>query len=352
MTEPHKFALLGCGKIAHKHSEIISNNLPGAKLVSVCDLDKKKSSELSKKYQLDSFEDMELMVTKTNPDTVVVLTPSGVHAKNVLDLCKLGVNIIVEKPLALKLKDAKKIKELCTTNNIHLSVVKQNRYNKPIMLLKRYIEAGNLGKLFLGSIRVRWSRPQSYYDTAEWRGTWKYDGGVITNQASHHIDMIQWLMGGVESVFAKGDNYSANIEAEDTAVVCLKFKSGAIGTIEASTAIQPNDIEGSISVLGSKGSVEVGGFSMNNIKTCQLKDFQEGLEESFEEYSNPEKDRNYAHTQFYLDFLYRNNNNIEPMVDSREALKSLRIIHAIYKSIEESREVFLSEEDLQTKLGR
>ena len=169
----------------------------------------------------------------------------------------------------MKLDDAKMIEELCLKKGINLSVVKQNRFNKPIVLLKNYLDQGRLGNIFLGSVRVRWSRPQSYYDEAKWRGTWKSDGGVITNQASHHIDMIQWLMGEVESVFAKSGNYMANIEAEDTAIACLNFKNGSMATLEASTAIRPKDIEGSISVLGTKGSVEVGGFSMNNMKVCE-----------------------------------------------------------------------------------
>jgi len=351
MDTHHRFALLGCGKIARKHAEIIQNHLEEGELVGVCDIDKEKSLDFGSKYKINSFVDFESMISKMTPDTIVVLTPSGLHAQNIRDLCKLKKNIIVEKPLALKLEDAKNILELCAKNQISLSVVKQNRFNKPIVLLKKYIEEGRLGKLFLSSVRVRWSRPQSYYDEADWRGSWRLDGGVISNQASHHIDMIQWLMGDVESVYARGNNYLANIEAEDTAVVNLKFKNGALGVIEASTAIRPKDLEGSISILGSKGSVEIGGFSMNTIRTCELQDYEKGLEKSLDEYSNPEGDRNFSHKQFYKDYLNRVKSNLDPLVDSKEAIKSLSIIHAIYKSIEERREVFLSESNLQSRLG-
>jgi len=351
MASVQRFALLGCGKIANKHSEIITNLGPQAQLVSVCDLDQNKSSDFAKKYNVEAFNNVGSMISKTDPDTIVILTPSGTHAQNIKDLSTFNRKLIVEKPLALKLDDARIIKDLCLKEGISLSVVKQNRFNKPIVLLKKYLDEGRLGNIFLGSVRVRWSRPQSYYDEAKWRGTWKSDGGVITNQASHHIDMIQWLMGDVESVFAKSGNFVANIEAEDTAIACLNFKNGSMATLEASTAVRPKDIEGSISVLGTKGSVEVGGFSMNNMKICDLEDFQHGLERSTAEYENPSNDRNYAHREFYIDYLNRQDGESDRLVDSSEALKSLLIIHAIYKSIEEDREVFLSEDNLQSKLG-
>ena len=347
----HKFALLGCGKIANKHLEIITSDLANAKLVAVCDLNEAVASEIAKRYTVPGYTDVREMINQANPDTVVILTPSGIHAKNIQELSIYNVNLIIEKPIALKIDDAKNIIKLCRDNQISLSVVKQNRFNKPILLLKQYIDEGKLGDLFLSSIRVRWSRSQSYYDQANWRGTWKFDGGVITNQASHHIDMMQWLMGEVESVFARAGNFGSRIEAEDTAVVVIKFKSGALGTIEASTALQPKDIEGSISILGNKGSVEVGGFAMNNMKVCDIADFDLNFDEHSDIYNNPKNDRNYAHREFYIDYLNRYKNLEKPMVDPEEAFKSLIVIHAIYKSIQEKREVFLDEDKLQSRLG-
>lgn len=347
----HKFALLGCGKIATKHLEIITSDLSNAKLVAVCDLDQAITREVAKRYQVPGYTDVRKMIDQDNPDTVVILTPSGIHAQNIQELSLHNVNLIIEKPIALKIDDAENIIKLCRDKHLSLSVVKQNRFNKPILLLKQYIDEGKLGNLFMSSIRVRWSRSQSYYDQANWRGTWKFDGGVITNQASHHIDMMQWLMGEVESVYAKAGNFGSQIEAEDTAVVVIKFKSGALGTIEASTALKPKDIEGSISVLGNKGSIEIGGFAMNTMKVCEIADLNLNFDKNLDIYDNPRNDRNYAHREFYKDYINRFKNNERPLVGAEEAFKSLSIIHAIYKSIQEKREVFLNEDKLQSRLG-
>lgn len=349
MTIKHRFGFVGCGKIASKHSLII-NNLEGASLEAFCDLDLEKAKTLSEEFGSKSFSTVEEMMDTSNPDTLVVLTPSGFHAENIKDLIKYKKNIIVEKPLALKISDLREISQLVKENDISLSVVKQNRFNKPIVFLKKLVIEGQLGKLFLGTIRVRWSRTQDYYDESTWRGTWKHDGGVITNQASHHIDMLQWFMGDVESVFARSNKFGSTLEAEDTAIVSIKFKNGALGQIEASTAIRPNDIEGSLSLFGSKGSVEVGGFSMNKLNFCNL---DESISDDFSDlrFDNPMNDRLYSHREFYKDFLERISHGAVPSIGVDEGTKSMVIIHAIYKSIEEAREVYLSENSLQSKLG-
>lgn len=350
MSFQHRFGLIGCGKIANKHSEVL-NALEGASIESFCDLDIEKASALSKKFGNHSFASIEKMMEGPDLDTLVVLTPSGLHAENIKSLAKYKKNIIVEKPLALKLSDIQDIKDLVKQQGISLTVVKQNRFNKPIVLLKDLLAQNTLGDLFLGTIRVRWSRDQNYYNEGDWRGTWKNDGGVMTNQASHHVDMLQWLMGDVESIFARANTVVAQIEAEDTAIVSLKFKNGSFGVIEASTAIRPKDIEGSISILGTKGSVEIGGFSMNKMNYCHL---TEPLpdEISVTNSENPDGDRFYAHREFYKDFLKRISEGKEPSVDTEEASKTMEIIHAIYKSVDENREVFLNEDNLQSKLGQ
>ena len=263
-----RFALIGCGRIAKRHSELLGlNQIRGASLCSVCDIDKNKAAKIGKQFNIPYYTDMNVMARSEKIDVFVVLTESGNHAKNVIELTKYSKHIIVEKPMALTLHEADSMIQACENVGVKLFVVKQNRFNIPVIKLREALEAKRFGKLILGTIRVRWCRPQKYYDQDEWRGTWLMDGGVLTNQASHHIDLIEWLMGDVESVFAKSTNAIANIEAEDTAVVTLKFRNGALGIIEATTATRPHDLEGSISILGEGGTVEIGGFAVNEMKT-------------------------------------------------------------------------------------
>jgi UDP-N-acetyl-2-amino-2-deoxyglucuronate dehydrogenase len=268
-----KFALLGCGRISKRHSELLGENqISNAELVAVCDTDIEKAEIISKKYSIPSYECMHEMMRNEDIDVVVILTESGLHAKHTIELSKYGSHIVVEKPMALSLEDADNMISACDKNGIKLFVIKQNRFNLPVVQLRKALEEGRFGKLFLGTVRVRWCRPQEYYDQDPWRGTWALDGGVLTNQASHHIDLLEWMMGDVVSVFAKSVNAIADIEAEDTAVVILKFKNGALGVIEATTAIRPKDLEGSISILGEKGSVEIGGFAVNEMKTWNFEE--------------------------------------------------------------------------------
>jgi UDP-N-acetyl-2-amino-2-deoxyglucuronate dehydrogenase len=236
------FALVGCGRIAKRHSELLGRGIiNSAKLVAVCDVVAKKAENLSKEFLVPAFTDMHEMMSAIDIDVVVVLTESGNHAAHVVALAPYGKHIIVEKPMALTLDDADAMISACYSSGSKLFVVKQNRFNLPVVKLRQAIEAGRFGKLFLGTVRVRWCRPQSYYDQAKWRGTWAMDGGVLTNQASHHVDLLEWMMGDVDSVFAMSTTALANIEAEDTAVVTLRFRNGALGVIEATTAVRPMD---------------------------------------------------------------------------------------------------------------
>jgi len=246
---------------------LLSNaQIQGACLAAVCDLVEEKASKIGEQFAIPFFTDMHEMMQKVNIDVVVVLTESGKHAEQVVALAHYGKHIIVEKPMALTLDDADAMIQACDDAGIKLFVVKQNRFNVPVVKAHQALKAGRFGKLVLGTVRVRWCRTQSYYDQAPWRGTWALDGGVLSNQASHHVDLLEWMMGDVESVFAMGTTALAKIEAEDTAVVTLRFKNGALGVIEATTATRPNDLEGSLSILGEGGTVEIGGFAVNKMK--------------------------------------------------------------------------------------
>ena len=291
------FALVGCGRIAKRHSELLGNSqISGACLAAVCDLVEDKAQKIGQQFSIPFFTDMHEMMQKVNVDVVVVLTESGMHAEHVVALAPYGKHIVVEKPMALTLDDADAMIRACDQAGGKLFVVKQNRFNVPVVKARQALEAGRFGKLTMGTVRVRWCRPQSYYDQASWRGTWSMDGGVLANQASHHVDMLEWMMGDVVSVFAMGTTALAKIEAEDTAVVILRFKNGALGAIEATTATRPKDLEGSLSILGEGGTVEIAGFAVNEMKVWNFVKPKAGDDDVMKKYSvNPPNVYGFGH---------------------------------------------------------
>lgn len=351
-----KIALVGCGRIAKRHVELLSGgNIKGAELAGLCDNDVSKAEALKTAAGLDVpvFEDMDDMMTSVEPDAVAVLTPSGMHAEHTIRLAKHRKHIIVEKPMALTLDDADAMIRACDEAGIRLFVIKQNRFNVPVQKAREALDNGRFGKLVLGTVRVRWCRPQHYYDQDSWRGTWKYDGGVLTNQASHHVDLLEWMLGDVESVFAKSTTALANIEAEDTAVVTLKFRNGALGVIEATTATRPKDLEGSLSILGENGSVVIGGFAVNQLQTWNFTNEEPGDSEVLENYSvNPPDVYGFGHRSYYEHVVQCLAEQSAQLVDGLEGRRSLELIHAIYESIETGKEVFLRFQPNKVKLGR
>lgn len=348
-----KFALVGCGRIAKRHSELLGENqIEGACLVAVCDLVLERAKAIADKYDIEAYANMHEMMATESIDVVVVLTESGLHAQHVVDLAPYGAHVIVEKPMALTLSDADMMIEACDKAGVKLFVVKQNRFNVPVVQLRKALEDGRFGRLIMGTIRVRWCRPQAYYDQDAWRGTWAMDGGVLTNQASHHVDLLEWMMGEVESVFAKSKTALVDIEAEDTAIVILKFRNGALGVIEATTAIRPRDLEGSISILGETGSVEIGGFAVNEMKTWNFSSPQDGDDEVLSKYSvNPPNVYGFGHQAYYEHVVDCINNGSPQLVDGLQGRKSLELINAIYESVETGKEVFVSFVPKHSRLG-
>jgi predicted dehydrogenase len=348
------FGLVGCGRIAKRHSELLGlGEVAGASLAAVCDIVPEKAKAFGERFDVPAFADMDEMAKSVDIDVFVVLTESGRHAEHVVNLAKYGKHIMVEKPMALTLGDADAMIRACDAAGVKLFVVKQNRFNVPVQKLREAVEAGRFGKMVLGTVRVRWARPQSYYDQDPWRGTWAYDGGVLTNQASHHVDLLEWMMGDVESVYAKATTALVDIEAEDTAVVVLKFASGALGVIEATTAVRPKDLEGSISVLGEKGTVEIGGFAVNQMKHWNFVEPEEGDADVIEFYSvNPPSVYGYGHKAYYDHVIDSIRNDTKHLVDGFEGRRSLELINAIYESVETGREVAMRFQPLHCRLGR
>uniref|UniRef100_UPI00404856A3 Gfo/Idh/MocA family protein n=1 Tax=Aliarcobacter sp. TaxID=2321116 RepID=UPI00404856A3 len=349
-----KFGLVGCGRIAKRHSELLGHNqIDNASLVAVCDIDEEKAKKIGEQFNVPYYTDMDEMMQKESIDVVSVLTESGYHAKHVINLAKYGKHIVVEKPMALTLDDSDAMIRACDENSCKLFVVKQNRFNVPVVKLREAMDEKRFGKLVLGTIRVRWCRDQNYYDQAWWRGRWDMDGGVLTNQASHHVDLLEYMMGDVESVFAKSTTALVNIEAEDTAIVTLKFRNGALGIIEATTAVRPKDLEGSISILGETGTVEIGGFAVNKMVHWNFTHKKDGDDEVMEKYSvNPPNVYGFGHQAYYEHVVDSILNNKKHLVDGLVGRKSLELISAIYESIETGKEVFLRFKPTKCKLGQ
>jgi predicted dehydrogenase len=348
-----RFALVGCGRIAQRHSELLGKQqIAGAGLVAVCDLVESKARRIGGEFGVPHFTDMHEMLRAVETDVVVVLTESGAHAQHVLDLASYGKHIVVEKPMALTLEDADRMIRACDQSGVKLFVVKQNRFNVPVLKLREALEAGRFGKLVMGTVRVRWCRRQDYYDQDAWRGTWSMDGGVLTNQASHHVDLLEWMMGDVESVFAMSRTALVDVETEDTAVVTLRFSNGALGLIEATTATRPTDLEGSLSILGEGGTVEVGGFAVNELKVWQFEQPLAGDDDVRSRYSvNPPNVYGFGHRAYYEHVVDCVLNDRKQLVDGLEGRRSLELINAIYESIETRREVPLRFRPRHCRLG-
>ena len=348
-----RVGLIGCGRISRRHADLLGKGeIEGAKLAAVCDSRPERAQALGAEFGVPSFADMDEMMSQGIVDLAVVLTPSGYHAEHVIQLARHGRPIMVEKPMALTLDDADAMIRACDTHNCKLFVIKQNRFNLPVIKLREALESGRFGKLTLGTVRVRWARHQAYYDQDPWRGTWRMDGGVLTNQASHHVDLLEWMMGEVDSVFAMAKTRLADIETEDTAVVTLKFRNGALGIIEATTATRPTNLEGSISVLGEHGTVVIGGVAVNRMETWIFEDERPEDALVMSEFSeNPPNVYGFGHKAYYQHVVQCIEEGGPNLVDGMAGRKSLELISAIYESIETGQEVRLRFQPSKCKLG-
>lgn len=349
-----RFALVGCGRIAKKHAEILAGgHVSGAELVAVCDLRQDRALEFGRTYGVPHFGTLErMMEDQGDIDVVCVLTPSGHHAVNTLQLAPFGKHIVVEKPMALTVDDADRMIEACDRAGVRLFVVKQNRYNRAVVQTREALEQGRFGRMVMGTVRVRWCRTQDYYDQDAWRGTWEMDGGVFANQASHHVDLLQWMLGEWDSVFAKAGTPLVDIEAEDTGVAVIKFRNGALGIVEATNATRPRDLEGSLSLLGERGSVVVGGFAVNKVQTWSFSAPESGDDEMVDICGeSPPNVYGFGHIP-YLEHVVRCIESGQPaLVDGLEGRRSIELISAIYESIETGREVFLRFRPKKCRLG-
>lgn len=344
-----KFAIIGCGRISYRHIEAIQLN-PSAALVALCDLNLDKAKERNAGIGVNVYQDYNEMLRREAIDVVNIMTPSGMHAEHAIDIItKFRKHVVIEKPMALKVSDGMDIINAAKKNNVKLFVVHQNRFNKAVQKVKSAIDNNLFGKIILATVRIRWSRGQSYYNRDPWRGTWAFDGGVLGNQAIHHLDLLQWLLGDIYSVSAIGTTQLVNIEVENVACAWLKFKNGAFGVIEATTATRPlnKDLEASISILGENGTVIVEGASVNRLTTWTFDKID--LDEYFE---NPPNVYGYGHNDIINNVVEVLRDGKEPLINGEEALQSIKLLNALYRSIElGGREVQLKDNPISDKLG-
>ena len=338
MSTPLRIALVGCGRIAGNHFEAISK-VDGLVLSAVCDSVEARARAAATTWGVPWYTSYEKMLAEADCDAVAIATPSGLHPAHGVLAAKAGKHVISEKPMAITLASADALVKACDDAGVHLFVVKQNRLNATVQLVKRALDKGRFGRLFLANTTVHWTRPQEYYDQAPWRGTWEFDGGAFMNQASHYVDLMQWLVGPVESVIAKTATLARRIEAEDTGAAVLKFRNGALGVIEVTMLTYPKNLEGSFTLIGEKGTVKIGGTAVNRIEHWAFADQDPDDAEVARVNTDPPSVYGFGHEPYYRNVLKVLRGEAVPDTDGRGGRKSLELILGIYESAKTGREV-------------
>jgi UDP-N-acetyl-2-amino-2-deoxyglucuronate dehydrogenase len=336
-----RIAIVGCGRISKNHFGSIEQHAQHFELVAVCDTNQAVVGEHAQQYKVPGFTSLEKMLDEVKPDLAVLCTPSGLHPSQAITVARHGVHVMTEKPMATRWSDGLDMVRACDEAGVRLFVVKQNRRNATLQLLKKAVEQKRFGRIWSVAVNVFWSRPQSYYDSAKWRGTWEFDGGALMNQASHYIDLLDWLIGPVESVMAYTGTLERNIEVEDTGVAALRWRSGAMGTLNVTMLAYPKNFEGSITILGEKGTVRIGGMAVNEI---QHWDFAEPKPEDEQiKAANYETTSVYGfgHPVYYDNVVKTMRGEADAETDGREGLKSLELLIALYLSARDGKRIAL-----------
>jgi UDP-N-acetyl-2-amino-2-deoxyglucuronate dehydrogenase len=336
-----RIALIGCGRIAPKHFEAIKEHHANLELDAVCDIDLEVLREAKQKTGVCGFASLENLLQHSNADIITLCTPSGLHAEQACRAAAAGRHVISEKPMAICWQDGLRMIKACDDARVRLFVVKQNRMNTTLQMLKQAVEKNRFGRVYLVNINVLWSRPQSYYDQAKWRGTRELDGGALMNQASHYIDLLGWLFGPIESVQAMTATLARNIETEDTAVLNVRWHSGALGSVSVTMLTYPKNLEGSIVVIGEKGTVRIGGVAVNEIQHWEFADKQLEDEDIKQVSYETASVYGFGHTRYYENVINVLRGEAEPQTDGREGLKSLEILIAASLSAKDGKKISL-----------
>jgi len=333
-----RIALIGCGRISKHHFEAIGR-IDGLVLSAVCDEVEDRAREAGDLWGVPWFTSYDDMLSQSECDVVTVATPSGLHPAHGIRAAQAGKHVISEKPMGISLAAADALVQACDDAGVQLFVVKQNRLNPAVQLVRRAIDRGRFGRIYMANATVRWARPQSYYDQAPWRGTWEFDGGAFMNQASHYVDLIQWLVGPVESVMAKTATLARRIEAEDSGAAVLKFRNGALGVLEVTMLTYPRNLEGSITLIGETGTVKIGGTAVNKVEHWQFATYDDDDKLIEAASTNPPTVYGLGHEGYYRNVLAVLRGEATADTDGRSGRKSLELILGIYESAKTGREV-------------
>lgn len=335
-----RIAIVGCGRISKNHFGSIEKHRDNIELVAVCDIDRAVLKQHQRQYQVNGYSRLEEMLEKEDLDIVAICTPSGIHAEQTVMIAKYNIHVMTEKPMATRWQDGVRMVKSCDEAGVHLFVVKQNRRNSTLQLLKRAIKEKRFGKINMVHLNVFWTRPQEYYDQAKWRGTWEFDGGAFMNQASHYVDLLDWLIGPVDKIQAMMST-TRDIEVEDTGVLNIHWRNGTLGSMAVTMLTYPKNMEGSITILGEKGTVRIGGVAVNDIQQWEFSEPKD--------YDVKVRDANYETTSVYgfghplyykniIDVMY---GEAEPETDGREGLKSLELLIAAYLAARDAKTISL-----------
>jgi UDP-N-acetyl-2-amino-2-deoxyglucuronate dehydrogenase len=336
-----RFALVGCGRIANNHFEALRKHHERAELVGVCDVDPRALDRAVSLTGATPYASLEHMLRECEADAFIVTTPSGLHPEQAIRIAQAGRHVITEKPMATRWEDGKRMVAAADAAGVRLFVVKQNRRNATLQLLKQAVEKKRFGRIYMVNLNVFWTRPEEYYQSAKWRGTWEFDGGAFMNQASHYVDLLDWIVGPVESLQAYTATLARNIEVEDTGVISLRWRNGALGSMNVTMLTYPRNMEGSITVLGEHGTVRIGGVAVNEIQQWQFATPDPDDDKVGDASYQTTSVYGFGHPLYYDNVIKVLRGEAEPETDGREGLKSLEVLIAAYKSARDGKRIAL-----------
>jgi UDP-N-acetyl-2-amino-2-deoxyglucuronate dehydrogenase len=336
-----RFALVGCGRIAANHMDAIEIHAARCVLTDVCDVDPTALQAAVARTGARGHRSLTELLQSSEADCVILATPSGLHPQQAIEAARARRHVMTEKPMATRWADGLAMVRACDEAGVRLFVVKQNRRNRTLQLLRQALNAGRFGRIYMVTVNVFWARPQSYYDSAAWRGTWEFDGGAFMNQASHYVDLLDWLIGPVESVMAYTGTLARDIEVEDTGAAVLKWRNGALGSVNVTMLTYPKNFEGSITILGEKGTVRIGGVAVNKIEHWEFATPHEMDAQLDEASYQTTSVYGFGHPLYYDNVIRTLRGECEPETDGREGLRSLELLIAMYRSARDGRRVNL-----------
>jgi UDP-N-acetyl-2-amino-2-deoxyglucuronate dehydrogenase len=336
-----RFALVGCGRIANNHFSAIAEHHERCELAGVCDIDPVALAAAAARTGARPYRTLAAMLARCPADAFIVCTPSGLHPEQAVQIAASGRHVVTEKPMATRWEDGKRMVAACDAAGVRMFVVKQNRRNATLQLLKSAVDKKRFGRIYMVNLNVFWTRPDAYYNSARWRGTWEYDGGAFMNQASHYVDLIDWIVGPVESLQAYTATLARDIEVEDTGVISLRWRNGALGSMNVTMLTYPRNLEGSITILGERGTVRIGGVAVNEVQQWEFAEPDEDDARVRDASYQTTSVYGFGHPLYYDNVIKVLRGEAEPETDGREGLKSLEVLVAAYKSARDGKRVAL-----------